>query len=68
MADTDDYGPRLNITIWSLTGTAALFLGLRIYCKVWRGRPVRSEDAVLVASWVLTPLEDFCSICAATNA
>lgn len=48
----DDYGPRLNVTIWSLTGVAALFLALRIYCKVWRGRPVRWDDCVLVASWV----------------
>lgn len=52
MADTEDYGPRLNITIWALTGSAALFLGVRIYCKVWRKRPLRLDDAVLVASWV----------------
>lgn len=52
MADIDDHGPRLNVTIWSLTSVAALFLGLRIYCKVWRGRPVRWDDCVLVASWV----------------
>jgi hypothetical protein len=54
----DDFGPRLNVTIWSLTGVAALFLGLRIYCKVWRGRPVRWDDCVLVASWVSVSMLD----------
>lgn len=52
MEGIDDHGSRLNITIWSLTGVATLFLALRIYCKVRRGRPVRSDDCVLVASWV----------------
>jgi hypothetical protein len=48
----EDYAPRLNVTIWTLTGVAALFLGLRLYCKVRRERPIRADDYVLVASWV----------------
>lgn len=51
----EDYGPRLNVTIWSLTNVALLFLGIRIALKVWRGRPVRWEDWVLVAAWVSFP-------------
>lgn len=52
MASVEDYGPRLNATIWPLTGVAALFLSLRIYCKVLRHRPLAWDDYVLVASWV----------------
>ncbi|KAL1840821.1 hypothetical protein VTJ49DRAFT_7720 [Mycothermus thermophilus] len=51
MASVEDYGPRLNATIWPLTGGAALFLALRIFCKVLRHRPVAWDDYVLVASW-----------------
>ncbi|SPQ24539.1 28b4345e-900c-4955-962b-fcb257d3ae2b [Thermothielavioides terrestris] len=47
----EDFAPRLNIAIWTLTGVAALFLGLRLYCKVRRERPIRADDYVLVASW-----------------
>ncbi|KAL2255276.1 hypothetical protein VTK26DRAFT_3701 [Humicola hyalothermophila] len=50
-SSTDDYGPQLNTTIWILTGVAAVFLVLRIYCKAWRRRPVRGDDCVLVLSW-----------------
>ena len=57
MASVEDYGPRLNVTIWSLTSVALLFLAIRIALKVWRGRPVRWEDWVLVAAWVIRPQE-----------
>ncbi|KAH8881980.1 hypothetical protein GQ53DRAFT_734537 [Thozetella sp. PMI_491] len=48
----DDYGPRLDLTVWLLTGVAALFLGLRLYCKLWRRRPFWWDDYFLVASWM----------------
>ena len=51
----DDYGPQLNMTIWFLTGVSALFLGLRIYCKIWRNRSVWWDDYLLVLSWVRRP-------------
>lgn len=49
---TPNYGPRLNKTIWCLTAFPALFLGLRIYCKVWRRRPLWWDDYILMVSWV----------------
>lgn len=52
MPRVEDFAPRLNITIWLMTGVAAVMLGLRVYCKLRRGRPVRADDWVLVASWV----------------
>ncbi len=48
----DDYGPQLNRTIWLLVALSALFLGLRIYCKLWRRRLLWWDDYFLVASWV----------------
>lgn len=47
-----DYSPQLNSTIWFLTAMAALFLGLRIYAKVWRRRPLWWDDYFLIAGWV----------------
>ncbi|KXX82395.1 hypothetical protein MMYC01_201371 [Madurella mycetomatis] len=48
----DDYGPTMNYGIWLLTGLAALFLGLRIYCKRWRHRGLWWDDYFLIASWI----------------
>lgn len=48
----DDLGPQLNGTIWLLTTLAALFLGLRIYCKLLRRRGLWWDDYFLLASWV----------------
>ncbi|SPO06449.1 uncharacterized protein DNG_09139 [Cephalotrichum gorgonifer] len=45
-------GPHLNRVIWALAGLAALFLALRIYCKLWRGRKLWWDDYALIASWV----------------
>ena len=47
-----DYGPRLTATTWSLTAFAALFLGLRLFSKLWRKRPLWWDDHILIASWV----------------
>lgn len=49
-----DLGPQLNLIFWLLTGFAFLFLALRIYCKIRRGRRLWWDDHVLLASWVCT--------------
>lgn len=48
----DDYGPAMNHGIWMLTGLAAGFLGLRLYCKRLRHRGLWWDDYLLIASWV----------------
>jgi hypothetical protein len=50
--DVPNLGPLLNRTIWLLASIAALFLGLRIYSKVSRGRSLWWDDHFLVASFV----------------
>ncbi|KAM7183430.1 hypothetical protein V8F33_013601 [Rhypophila sp. PSN 637] len=47
-----DYSPQLNSTIWFLTAMSALFMGLRIYAKVWRKRPLWWDDYFLIAGWI----------------
>lgn len=47
-----DYGPQLNIVFWLLCVLSGIFLGLRVYCKVYRGRKMWWDDYVLIASWV----------------
>jgi hypothetical protein len=49
------YGPRLNIAIWFLTGVAAIFLGLRLYCKRIRRNKLWWDDYVLIAAFVRFP-------------
>ncbi|KAK4097699.1 putative integral membrane protein [Parathielavia hyrcaniae] len=46
-----DYGPQLNIVFWLLTGLAAVFLALRLYCKIYRGRQLWWDDYFLIAAW-----------------
>ncbi len=48
----DDLGPRLDAVNWSLTTLAAVFLVLRIYCKVSRRGRLWWDDGILVVSWV----------------
>ena len=48
----DDLGPQLDFTIWLLTILALGFLGLRIYCKLWRSRRLWWDDYVLILAWV----------------
>ncbi|KXX74617.1 hypothetical protein MMYC01_208452 [Madurella mycetomatis] len=48
----DNLGPYLLHVVWSLAALSGLFLGLRVYCKLWRGRQLWWDDHVLVASWV----------------
>ncbi|KAE9378639.1 hypothetical protein N431DRAFT_325815 [Stipitochalara longipes BDJ] len=48
----DNYGPRLNVAIWFLTGLAAVFLGLRLYCKRIRQNKLWWDDYILIAAFV----------------
>lgn len=45
------YASRLLWAIWALTVASAVFLALRIYCKVSRGRVLWWDDHFLMASW-----------------
>ncbi|KAK4152707.1 hypothetical protein C8A00DRAFT_44252 [Chaetomidium leptoderma] len=45
-------GPYLSRVIWSLATLSALFLGLRLYCKLWRNRKLWWDDHFLIASWI----------------
>ena len=48
----DDHGPRLNVAIWFLTGVAAIFLSLRLYCKRLRQNILWWDDYILIAAFV----------------
>ncbi len=50
--EVPNYASRLNWAIWSFTIAAGVFLGLRIYCKLSRGRSLWWDDHFLIASWV----------------
>ena len=60
MADDTDgqsnLGPHLNRVVWLLASFAGVFLGLRLYCKLWRRRQLWWDDYLLIASWVSTPM------------
>jgi hypothetical protein len=57
----EDYGPATSIAIWLLTGTSAVFLSLRLYCKFIRHRRLHLDDWVLVASWLATLAGTICT-------
>jgi len=48
----DNYGPSFNAAVWLLTGLAAVFLALRLYCKYLRRKSLWWDDYVLIASFV----------------
>ncbi|KAI1336865.1 hypothetical protein F5Y15DRAFT_392436 [Xylariaceae sp. FL0016] len=48
----DNNVPRFVGTVWSLTVAALIFLILRIYCKLWRGRGLWWDDHLMVAAFV----------------
>lgn len=50
-----DYGPQVNFTMWLLTALAAMFLALRVYCKILRHRGLWWDDHILIASFVGAP-------------
>lgn len=54
--------PRLLWAIWAVTVASAVFLALRIYCKVSRRRSLWWDDHFLVASWVSTPCPQRCRL------
>jgi hypothetical protein len=47
-----NYASRLLWAIWSFTVASAVFLALRVYCKLLRGRALWWDDHFLIASWV----------------
>ncbi|GAP84920.1 putative integral membrane protein [Rosellinia necatrix] len=48
------FGVVLNAVNWTLTALAAVFLGLRVYCKLSRGRGLWWDDYILIAAFVST--------------
>lgn len=50
-----DLGPQLNLVFWLLTSLSFVFLCLRLYCKIYRGRNLWWDDHFLVAAWVRSP-------------
>ena len=48
----EDNGKATLIVIWTLLVISGIFLGLRIYAKLWRGRHLWYDDHVLIMSWV----------------
>lgn len=46
------FGTVLNAANWSLTALAALFLSLRVYCKISRSRGLWWDDYILIAAFV----------------
>ncbi|KAK4099095.1 hypothetical protein N658DRAFT_498687 [Parathielavia hyrcaniae] len=45
-------GLYLNRVIWALAALSGLFLGLRLFSKLWRHRGLWWDDHFLIASWV----------------
>ncbi|TGJ83679.1 hypothetical protein E0Z10_g5056 [Xylaria hypoxylon] len=46
------FGVVLNSVNWTLTVLAAVFLSLRVYCKLSRSRGLWWDDYILITSWV----------------
>lgn len=47
-----NYAPMLLWAIWAVTIVSAVFLGLRVYCKLTRHRKLWWDDHFLILSWV----------------
>jgi hypothetical protein len=43
------------IVIWTLLAISAFFVGLRFYCKSFRGAKYSADDWVLLVAWVSLP-------------
>ncbi|TDZ34325.1 hypothetical protein C8035_v010729 [Colletotrichum spinosum] len=53
-ADDDGTAENIQTVLWILVVLSAIFLGLRLYCKIaYRYTKFRVEDGLLVASWVV---------------
>lgn len=59
----ENHGPQLNGLVWFLTAISVLFLGLRVYAKLWRGRRLWWDDYVLIAGWVSQSRSRILDIC-----
>ncbi|KAK4443775.1 hypothetical protein QBC34DRAFT_199162 [Podospora aff. communis PSN243] len=51
--DEENRGPRILITVWTLTGLSGLFLAVRLACKLWAKRRLWWDDYVLALSWFM---------------
>ncbi|KAK0717511.1 hypothetical protein B0T26DRAFT_710099 [Lasiosphaeria miniovina] len=51
--DEDDQGSKILATTWALTGLSAVFLAVRLFCKLRTKRRLWWDDYVLVLSWVM---------------
>lgn len=49
-----NYAPMLLWSIWTVTVVSAIFLSLRVYCKLTRHRSLWWDDHFLILSWVST--------------
>ncbi|KAF5013959.1 hypothetical protein FDECE_88 [Fusarium decemcellulare] len=52
MPQSVNFGPTVIAVCISVTVAAAVFLGLRLYCKIVRGRGLWWDDHLLIAAWV----------------
>lgn len=50
--EVPNYASRMLWAIWAFTFASAVLLGLRVYCKLSRRRPLWWDDHFLIASWV----------------
>lgn len=48
----DNLGPRLNAVIWTLTAVSAIFLALRLYCRIIMAKVLWWDDWFLSAAWI----------------
>jgi hypothetical protein len=51
----------VNFTLWTLIVSAGGFLGLRIYCKIYRHRGIWWDDYVLLTSFVVLLFSGVCA-------
>jgi hypothetical protein len=49
----NDFIKELNFTLWTLIVSSGGFLGLRIYCKLYRQRGLWWDDYVLISSYLV---------------
>jgi hypothetical protein len=52
MESPADFGPLLNLAIWTLAGSSTVFLGLRLLAKHRGKRALWYDDYLLIAAWV----------------
>ena len=47
-----DRGPLHDAVTWPLAFLSTVFVGLRIYCKIWRHGKLSLDDWFLIGAWV----------------